>query len=333
MDKTTLDTSRPWAAVVLAAGKGTRMKSALPKVLHPLLGRPLLGYVLALLDMIDFQRKVVVIGHKAEMVQSCLDSGGISWVIQSEQLGTGHAVLMSRNAMRGFCGNVLILCGDTPLLTYQTMARFIAAHDASGSDLSILSAELRDPTGYGRIVRKKKTKDELAGIVEEKDASSEIRAICEINTGIYAVNSDLLYAWLESVNCDNAQGEYYLTDIAGLAVGQGHKVRAFQLANPKEALGVNSRQELASAGHILLQRIRNHWMNEGVTFLLPETIYIEPDVQLSRDVTISSHVVLEGKTTVGAGAVIGPFSYLRNATVPPNEVVPPYSKLCDNVQC
>ncbi len=316
-----------WAGLVLAAGQGTRMKSSFPKVLHQLLGRPLVGYVLSLLDAIGLRRSVVVIGHKAEMVRSYLDSIGMRWVIQEEQLGTGHAVMATRQAMRDFHGNALILCGDTPLLTVETISRFINEHEKTGADLSILSAKMSDPAGYGRIVRFSKEPDRVAAIIEEKDASDEVRAISEINTGIYAVNIDRLYEWLEKVGCDNAQREYYLTDIAGLAVSDGHPVRAFPFASAEEALGVNSRKELAEAEGILLERIRSRWMGEGVTFRIPSTVYIEPEVQLSPDVTIAPHVVLEGKTTVGRGAFVGPFCHLRNASVAPGEIVPPYSRL------
>ncbi len=319
--------SSSWTAVVLAAGKGTRMKSRLPKVLHPLLGKPLVGHVLSLLPPIGIGRTIVVIGHGSEMVEDYLSGKGVEWVIQEEQLGTGHAVLVTQSVMKDFEGTVLILCGDTPLLKAQTLKHFMAEHEKGGAALSILSSRLTDPTGYGRIVRDPENRERLIGIVEEKDSTPEQRSINEINTGIYAVDSRMLFQWLNEVGCENAQGEYYLTDIVGLAVKDGAKVMAMPLAGEEEALGVNSRAELSRAESILLQRIREGWMKEGVTFSIPESVYIEPTVRLARDVTIGPSVVLKGQTVVGEGAVIGAFSHLEDSRVPEGAKLSPYTRL------
>ncbi|OPL12977.1 MAG: hypothetical protein AVO38_03235 [delta proteobacterium ML8_D] len=319
--------SSPWACIILAAGKGTRMKSEIPKVMHHLLGKPLIEHVLGLLVNMDIDFTIVVTGHGGDYVRDCVTRYNVGLIEQKQQLGTGHAVLCAKAALREFCGNVLIICGDTPLLRESTLASFMKDHAGSKRTLSLLSAHFKDPSGYGRILRSLSGRPRIHGIVEEKDATEAQRRITEINTGIYAVNSVFLFDALDSVGCDNVQGEYYLTDIVGLAVSRGVSTGAVITVAEDEALGVNSRMDLVRAETILLDRIRKSWLEFGVTFELCESVYIEPDVVLSRDVTVGPHVILKGSTIVGKGAKLGAFSYLDGAQVSPNTIIPPFSKL------
>jgi bifunctional UDP-N-acetylglucosamine pyrophosphorylase/glucosamine-1-phosphate N-acetyltransferase len=316
-----------WASVVLAAGKGTRMKSDIPKVMHRLLGRPLIGYVLGLLQGLGIRRNIVVTGHGGEMVREYVNSLGASAVVQEPQLGTAHAVLCSRPALVGFRGNILILCGDTPLLRRETVAAFLEAHEESGRALSLLTAEVSDSTGYGRILRCGASGGEIEGVVEHRDASAEQRLIREVNTGIYAAEPGFLFEVLREVGSSNRQGEYYLTDIIGLAVSGGREVGAMCQASEEEAWGINSRRDLSIAEGYMLDRIRNYWMDSGVTFESCRTVYIEPEVVLSRDVVIGPHVALKGRTRIGQGATIGALSYIEGVEVSPGAVVPPLSRL------
>jgi bifunctional UDP-N-acetylglucosamine pyrophosphorylase/glucosamine-1-phosphate N-acetyltransferase len=319
--------NRPWASIILAAGKGTRMKSEIPKVMHHLLGKPLIGHVLGLLRNLDIASRVVVAGHGSDFVKDYLKKSDIKLVVQEQQLGTGHAASCAKAALGEFHGNVLIICGDTPLLKESTLVYFMEDHAGSGRILSLLTAHLKDPTGYGRVLRSVSEGAQIQRIVEEKDATEVQRRLAEINTGTYAVDSDFLFDALDAVGLDNVQEEYYLTDIVGIAVSKGVSPSAVSAATEDEAWGINSRTELARAETILLDRIRKSWMEFGVSFELHKTVYIEPDVMLSRDVTIGPHVVLKGRTTVGEGAKLGAFSYLEGAQVSPGSIIPPFSQL------
>jgi len=303
------------------------MKSEVPKVMHHLLGKPIIGHVLDLLRNLDIGPRVVVAGHGGDLVRDYLKKTDIKLVVQEQQLGTGHAASCAKAALGEFHGNVLIICGDTPLLKENTLASFMEDHAASGRILSLLTAHLKDPTGYGRVLRSVSEDAQIQGIVEEKDATEAQRRLTEINTGTYAVDSGFLFHALDAVGCDNVQGEYYLTDIVSIAVSEGVSAGAVSAAAEDEARGINSRTELARAETILLDRIRKNWMEFGVSFELYKSIYIEPDVMLSRDVTIGPHVVLKGRTTVGEGAKLGAFSYLEGVQVPPGSIIPPFSRL------
>ena len=319
---------KKWASIVLSAGRGTRMKSDLPKVMHQLLGKPLIGHVLDIIGTLNTEINIVVTGHGSSIVEKYLDSHGkVVKVRQEEQLGTGHAVRCADSELRSFSGDVLILCGDTPLLTSESLLHFMHEHEASGADLSVLTAEFQDAAGYGRIVRGGPSWLELREIVEEKDASDEVKGIREVNTGIYAGDSKIILKCLEEIGCDNAQGEYYLTDTVRIAREKGYRVHAFKGVTEQEAHGINSRRDLAAAEKILLERIRRKWMDEGVTFIMPELTYIETGVRISRDAVIGPHVVLKGKTTIGQRAGIGAFSYLENAEIRDEVMLPPFSRI------
>ncbi len=309
--------------LVLAAGKGTRMKSSLPKVLHRLIGQPLLAHVIDILEDAGVNDIYVVVGHGADRVVEAFKDYSIHFVRQDRQLGTGHAVKIAEPALSHLVGEILIICGDTPLFRSETLARFVKNHNESRNGVSILSAHLSEPTGYGRIIRD--SSGRFKKIVEEKDASFEEKRVSEVNTGTYLVDKDLLFELVKRIDCDNAQGEFYLTDIVELATISGHRVGAFCLASHEEALGVNSRNQLAEAERVLLSRIRDKWMAQGVTISMPDTVYLEKSVTIGKDTCIGPFSMLKGATTIGEGVEIGAHSIIQDAEIPSGSIVDPYS--------
>ncbi|UCG12575.1 MAG: NTP transferase domain-containing protein [Deltaproteobacteria bacterium] len=239
-------------ALVLAAGKGTRMHSDLAKILHPICGRPMLAYVLASVQEVGFGRVLVVVGHQADRIQEVFAAAPVEWVLQPEQRGTAHAVHSALPQLGEFDGMVFICCGDTPLLTAKTLRSFLREHVRAGVDLSILSMVLEHPGSYGRIMRD--SRGGVTGIIEAKDTGAQERDIREVNTGIYCASADLLRAVIPCIGNSNSQGEYYLTDVVEGALERGWKVQALPVADPEEVLGVNTREELAEAAGILAKR-------------------------------------------------------------------------------
>lgn len=301
------------AVLILAAGKGTRMKSGLVKVLHPLMGQPLLAHVLNAARYLQPARTVVVVGHQAEKVEAAFPQPYLTFVRQTEQLGTGHAVASAREALADFAGTVLILSGDVPLLSPQTMIDFLDAHRQARVPLSVLTVELPDPGMYGRVIRD--GDGYLLRIVEARDATPEEKAICEINTGIYAVEAGLLFEAVSGLSTDNDQKEYYLTDMVAVARDKGLLAAAVMTSDPDELLGVNDRIDLAHATTVLQARTNYAWMLAGVTVVDPKTTYIETTVKLAQDVTVWPHTLLLGRTAVGAGATIGPDCQIANTVI------------------
>lgn len=301
------------AVLILAAGKGTRMKSKLVKVLHPLMGQPMLAHVVNSARYLEPARTVIVVGHQAGEVKANIKGEGLTFVLQEEQLGTGHAVAQAKEALADFKGTVLILSGDVPLLSPQTMMDFLAAHRQSGAPLSVLTVELMDPDAYGRIIRDKE--GYLLRIVEARDAGAEELAVCEVNTGIYAVDAGLLFDSIANLSRDNDQKEYYLTDLVAMTRNQDLLVAAILSPDPEEILGINDRTELAEAVAILQVRTNYAWMLAGVTMVDPNTTYIETTVKLAQDVTLWPNSFLLGRTSVGPGATIGPNCQLMDAIV------------------
>jgi len=297
------------AAIVLAAGKGTRMKSDLPKVLHPVCGLPMVAHVVRALRGAGVERIVVVVGHGGEKVQEALgDSVEYAW--QREQLGTGHAVRCAVEALKGHEGPVVVASGDTPLVDADAMAALLGAHGDRA--LTIGTAILDDPTGYGRIVRDPAGKP--TRIVEQKDANTEQRSIREINAGLYAFDAAVLFALLPRLRNANAQNEYYLTDLVQMASADGLSVGTYT-ADAALLQGVNDRWQLSEAEAALRKAILKRHAMAGVTLRDPSTTYIEADVQIEPDATIEPGCHLLGSTSVGAGARIGPNTLLRNATI------------------
>ena len=307
------------AVLVLAAGKGTRMKSDLAKVLHPLMGQPLLAHVLNSARYVRPERIVVVVGHQAELVERALAGEELIFARQTEQLGTGHAVAAAREALADFQGTVLILSGDVPLLSPQTMMDFLAAHRESRVSLSVLTVDLADPGHYGRVIRDQD--GYLQRIVEARDAGPEELAVTEINTGIYAADVKPLFEAVARLGTDNDQREYYLTDVAEDFRNRGLKAAAIMCPDPQEVLGVNDRSELARIGDILRYRTNQAWMRAGVTMIDPDSIYIETSVRLSPDVTVWPSVCLLGRTHVASGAVIEAGCWLKDVVIGAKAVI------------
>jgi bifunctional UDP-N-acetylglucosamine pyrophosphorylase/glucosamine-1-phosphate N-acetyltransferase len=307
--------------VVLAAGEGKRMKSATPKVLHPLLGRTLLGHVLNAAGAAGAADTIVVVGHKADQVQAHLAevAPAATPVLQARQNGTGHAVRLALEAAPDVTGTMVVLNGDVPLLRPATLEALLSTHEAAGAGATVLAAEVPDPAGLGRVVRD--ARGNLERIVEERDASPEVRAIREINAGIYAFDAALLREALSKLSTDNDQGEEYLTDVFGLLAAVGHPVGVFVARDAVETLGCNDRAELAQLRALLRDRVNEAWMRSGVSILDPATTWIDVTVQLAPDAQIDQNSQLLGDTSVGAGAVIGPDTTLIDTTVGEGAVV------------
>jgi len=287
------------AALILAAGKGTRMKSGLVKVLHELAGRPMLGWPLAAAREAGAAQIVVVAGHQADQVQQLFSQdAGIRIALQEEQLGTGHAVSCALPQLDGLTGSVLILCGDTPLLTGTTLQRLAAEHTGSGAAVTVLTARLDRPFGYGRIVRD--SEGRVRRIVEQKDASPEEQAIDEVNSGIYCMDLAFLRAHIGRLGSENAQNEYYLTDLVGIAVAEHAGCSAVVADDPDEIMGVKDRVQLAYAAKIVRQRINLQLMLSGVTLVDPDQTYIDAGVRVGNDTIIWPGCVLRGTTTIGS---------------------------------
>ncbi|MDT0437939.1 MULTISPECIES: bifunctional UDP-N-acetylglucosamine diphosphorylase/glucosamine-1-phosphate N-acetyltransferase GlmU [Streptomyces] len=308
---------RPAAVVVLAAGEGTRMKSATPKVLHELCGRSLVGHVLAAARELEPQHLVVVVGHAREQVSAHL--AGVDpdarTAVQAEQNGTGHAVRMGLEELGGGVdGTVVVVCGDTPLLTGATLRALAETHTGDGNAVTVLTAEVPDATGYGRIVRDGTT-GAVTGIVEHKDATEAQRAIREINSGVFAFDGQLLADALKKVRTDNSQGEEYLTDVLGILREAGHRVGASVAGDHQEIAGINNRVQLAQARRVLNDRLLRDAMLAGVTVVDPATTWVDVTVTFERDVLVHPGVQLQGATHLAEGAEVGPNSRLRDTRV------------------
>ena len=297
-------------SVILAAGKGTRMKSDIPKVLHKIFEKPLLGYVLGSVKDITTENFVIV-GHHAEEVQEYVETNynNAKTVLQTPQLGTGHAVSMVCPYLEDYSGQILILCGDTPLITSETLKKFVEYHNSNNSDLTVMSTIFENPANYGRIIREQD--GSLKCIVEEKDATQEEKAVKEVNAGIYILNWSKVKPAFSQLTSNNAQGEYYLTDIISWGKNNGLKVNAFILENSDEIYGINSRKNLAEASKIMNTRKLNALMDSGVTIIDPASTWISEDTEIGSDTTIYPFTYIEGKNKIGRNCKIGPCAHLR----------------------
>ena len=298
-------------AVVLAAGQGTRMKSNGSKVLHKVLGKSLVEYPIIASEQVGVKEICLIVGHKAEDVKAALGDR-VCYAMQEEQLGTGHAV-MQANDFIADADEVMILCGDTPLITAETLNEMLHFHRENGNSATVLSTFMADPTGYGRIVRNKD--GQLVKIVEQKDASEEEKLINEINGGIYTFDGKLLRYALSKLTNNNVQGEYYLTDTIEILLGEGYKVDAIATQESDDIAGVNSRIQLAGVTKVMKQRINEKHMANGVTFIDPENTYIEPDVVIGKDTIIEPGCMIQGNTTIGENCRIGYNTKLTNMTI------------------
>ena len=298
-------------ALILAAGEGTRMKSSLPKVAHRILGLPMVEYAIRATRQAGCDRVVVVTGHGAEAVESLIE--GVLFARQEQRLGTGHAVMCAADALQGVTGSLLVVAGDCPLLTPETLAELIQSRQEADAACSLLTARVADPSGYGRIVRAED--GTVLGIVEDKDLAPEQRGIDEINTSTYCFDIETLFAHLRGLGNDNAQGEYYLTDMIALFRREGLDVVAVEADDPDEMLGVNSRVQLAEAAGVLQRRINERHMLAGVTMTDPGLVWIGPDVEIGRDTVLEPMTFLLGTTSVGERCELGPNARVTDSRI------------------
>jgi len=318
-------TGRPSIAVILAAGKGTRMKSELEKVLHPLGGTPMLGHVLAMAGAVGFDQKTVVLGPQMDAVEAyCRDlDGSAKCIVQTKQDGTADAVLTARNCLEGFSGDVVVLYGDTPLLRPETVGTVRQAL-GQGADVVVLGFEARDPTGYGRLITN--GDDRLLAIREEMDASPEERAITLCNSGVFGFRGEIVLQILDKIGNENAKGEFYLTDAVEIARADGLQAVAVA-CEEEEVLGINTRAELARAEAAMQQRLRELAMVNGATLIAPETVYLSADTVMGTDVVLEPHIVLGRNVTLEDGVTVKAFSHLEGAHVKRGATVGPFARL------
>jgi bifunctional UDP-N-acetylglucosamine pyrophosphorylase/glucosamine-1-phosphate N-acetyltransferase len=314
--------------VVLAAGKGTRMRSGAPKVLHRAAGLPLIGHVLRTAQALHPQSVTVVVGHQAEQVKESIGKRlGLGFAAQEPQLGTGHALLQTEPLLQGARGTLVMLSGDVPLLRAGTLARLIRTHQERSAAATVLTAVVENPDGYGRIVRED---GRIVAIIEHKDASPGERAIAEINSGVYAFDLAPLFGALRSIGSANAQGEYYLPDLVRIYRGQGLPVETVTLEDRDEIRGVNSRKELAEVATILRARKNDELMAAGVTLVDPSTAYIDPDVTIGADTIVHPGVFLEGSTRIGMGCEIHSGARIVNSTVEDGAIIHNFCVIVDS---
>ncbi|KMK74485.1 bifunctional UDP-N-acetylglucosamine diphosphorylase/glucosamine-1-phosphate N-acetyltransferase GlmU [Alkalihalobacillus pseudalcaliphilus] len=299
-------------AIILAAGQGTRMKSKLYKVLHPVCGKPMVQHVVDRVNRVGFDKKVTIVGHGADVVQEVLGDQ-VSYVVQEEQLGTGHAVMQAESLLSDKEGTTIVLCGDTPLITEETISQLLQAHEKKQAQITVLTAVTENPTGYGRIIRNQQGLVER--IVEHKDATEEERSVKEINTGTYCFDNQTLFNALKKVGNENAQGEYYLPDVIEIVQSEGGMVGAYQASSMDETLGINDRVALSQAESIMKARINEAWMRAGVTIINPAQTYISSDAEIGQDTVIYPGTVIQGHTIIGEDCIIGPNSELTDCKV------------------
>lgn len=335
--------SQPLSALILAAGKGTRMKSTMAKVLHEVHFRPMIHHVIDAVSSLDFGTIIVVTGHQAEQVEAACAGYNVIFARQQEQLGTGHAVLAAEAELARSGGVVMILCGDTPLIGADTLRQMLHQHLQRRSVLSLMTTIVDDPTHYGRIIED--AQGQVVAIVEEKDATPEQRKIKKINAGIYCVDVSFLLHTLKGVGSNNKQGEVYLTDIVAKAHSAGYDTTSFLCLCADETLGVNSRMELARAHQFIQNKVNEKFMSAGVTLVLPATVSIGAAATIGRDTVIDPGVYVKGETVIGENCRIGPGSclidcrigdnvvigagcYIHGVTVAENTILAPHSRIC-----
>ena len=299
-------------AIVLAAGQGTRMKSDLYKVLHPVCGKSMVAHVIDNISELGANRIVSIVGHGAEKVEETLGEKS-EYVLQTEQLGTAHAVQQAEALLGRLEGTTIVVCGDTPLIRSETMRALIEHHKASAAKATILTAITDHPTGYGRIIRAED--GQVLRNVEQKDATLEEQQVTEINTGTYCFDNQALFEALKKVRNDNAQGEYYLPDVIGILQGEGAVVSAYATEDFSETLGINDRVVLAEAEQVMRKRLAEKHMRNGVTIINPENTYISADAEIGRDTVLQPGSMIEGDTIIGEACTIGPNSQIVNSVI------------------
>lgn len=299
------------SAVILAAGKGVRMRSNLPKVAHRVAGRAMIAHLVKTVRAAGIEQIIVVVGHGREHVEEILAGENVTFVVQEEQLGTGHALMQAKDAARG--ESVLVLAGDTPLLRPQTLAGLIALHEQSQAPAAVLTTRVKDPGGYGRVLRGEQ--GEFLRIVEEKDASQKEKAIDEINSGIYCFNRELVFKALSGIGTQNAQGEYYLTEALEVIKRDNNKVEICLSDVEEEIYGVNDRVQLAQVEGIMRRRINQELMAQGVAMIDPASTFVDADVKIGPDTVILPFTIIEGRCSIGSSCEIGPSTRISNSTI------------------
>jgi len=315
--------TRKTAIAILAAGKGTRLKSKHPKVLHEVGGKPLLSHVIAAATHIVPPKDVyAIIGHEADRVRQAVAGTGIDFVLQEEQLGTGHALMVARDALAGY-EQVIVLSGDAPLITPETIKRLREFHESKQAAMTLLTAELDNPTGYGRVLRKSATSADVQGIVEEKSASPAQKRVREINAGFYAFEVAPLYRYIEKLSTNNPHAEFYLTDMAGILGKAKQRVVAMKAADPHEVLGGNTRVELIDIDMRLRMAKIRQLAQDGITIFYPHTCVIDSDVTIGADTVIEPFVQVLGNTRIGSDCRVRSYSVIRNSQIADNVMIRP----------
>lgn len=305
-------------AIILAAGQGTRMKSKLYKVLHPVCGKPMVQHVVDQVKQLRTEEIVTVIGHGAELVQDQLGASS-QYALQDKQLGTAHAVMQAEQILAGKAGTTLVICGDTPLIKAETMEALISIHEEANAKATILTAAADNPAGYGRVIRNEL--GQVQKIVEHKDANDSELTVKEINTGTYCFDNEALFNALKKVSNENVQGEYYLPDVIEILKAQGEVVTAYQTNDFNETMGVNDRIALSEAEKIMRKRINESLMSNGVTIIDPASTYVDADVMIGQDTILYPGTVIQGQTQIGTDCLIGPNSELKNVQIGNRSVV------------
>jgi bifunctional UDP-N-acetylglucosamine pyrophosphorylase/glucosamine-1-phosphate N-acetyltransferase len=301
---------KPIGVVILAAGQGTRMKSGLPKVLHCLAGKPLFLHVLGTALRLEPSMVAVIVGHGAEAVKRACPHPNVTWVLQEKQLGTGHAVLCAKDNFLNFSGDILILSGDVPLIREQTLNLILEKHRERSAALTLMTTTLAVPTGYGRILRD--ARGRIVGSVEERDATEVQKRIQEVNAGVYVASPRFLFPALEQIKSHNQQEEYYLPDVVTMGTHQDKRIETVHVDDPREIMGINTREELATMEKNLQEQINRKWMDAGVTIKDPQTTYIEDGVTIGRDTVIGPNSHLRGRTVIGERCQIDGSAYLTD---------------------
>lgn len=305
---------RDVAAIILAAGRSTRMKTELPKVMHEVCGVPMLGHVLKACREAGIERFIVVVGYAKEAIVTAFGrEPGVEFVEQREQKGTGHAVMMCRDVLADFNGDVIVIAGDMPLIRGQTLRDLLGSHRATASAASIATTVLADPTSYGRIIRN--DKGDFTGIVEHRDCTPEQLKINEVNPSYYCFDARQLMAALTDIKPNNAKGEYYITDVLSILRGKGKTVRASTAVPAADATGINSRVDLADVNRLMQTRIQQHWMETGVTIVDTATTWIDARASIGPDATIRPFSYIEGNARIGARCIVGPYAYVGEGAV------------------